>query len=301
MNKKVLLSLATAATLTFTSLGAINADAASNNNQKVTHYNQYTKLQNFVHTILNDKSTSFISWNKIHFVLGKHSVSLCPVFPKPEVNNPSVETPKPEVDNPTTDTQKPEVDQPTTETEKPEVNNPSVETEKPEVDKPSVETPKPEVDKPSIETPKPETNKPEIENPQPEEEKPSTSTVSAFEQKVVELTNAERAKQGLKPLTLDVELSKVARIKSQDMRDKNYFDHNSPTYGSPFDMMKKFGISYKTAGENIAQGQRSPEEVVKAWMNSQGHRENIMNANYTHIGIGHVADNNYWTQMFIGK
>ncbi len=129
----------------------------------------------------------------------------------------------------------------------------------------------------------------------------TTSAVSAFEKKVVELTNAERAKQGLAPLTLDTELSKVARTKSQDMKDKNYFDHNSPTYGSPFDMMKSFGISYKSAGENIAMGQTSPEQVVQAWMDSPGHRENIMNSSFTHIGVGHVASGNYWTQMFIGK
>ena len=73
------------------------------------------------------------------------------------------------------------------------------------------------------------------------------------------------------------------------MQTKNYFSHTSPTYGSPFDMMKAYGISYKSAGENIAMGQRSPEEVVQAWMNSQGHRENIMNPNFTHIGVGHVA------------
>ncbi|RFU66430.1 sporulation protein [Peribacillus saganii] len=128
-----------------------------------------------------------------------------------------------------------------------------------------------------------------------------TSAVSAFEKQVVELTNAERAKQGLKALQLDTELSKVARVKSQDMKDKNYFDHNSPTYGSPFDMMKKFGIQYSSAGENIAQGQTSPQQVVQAWMDSPGHRENIMNSSYTHIGVGHVSSGNYWTQMFIGK
>lgn len=129
----------------------------------------------------------------------------------------------------------------------------------------------------------------------------ATTSVSAFEKKVVDLTNAERAKQGLKPLTLDVQLSKVARIKSQDMHDKNYFDHNSPTYGSPFDMMKSFGISYKSAGENIAMGQTTPEQVVQAWMNSAGHRANILNSSYTHIGVGYVASGNYWTQQFIGK
>ena len=85
------------------------------------------------------------------------------------------------------------------------------------------------------------------------------------------------------------------------MKDNNYFDHNSPTYGSPFDMMKQFGISYTSAGENIAQGQQTPEEVVEAWMNSQGHRENIMNASFTHIGVGYVESGNYWTQQFIGK
>ncbi|MFD4818100.1 CAP domain-containing protein [Peribacillus butanolivorans] len=142
-------------------------------------------------------------------------------------------------------------------------------------------------------------------NSQPEkntDEKTETSSeLSAFEQQVVKLTNAERAKQGLAALKIDTELSKVARLKSQDMKDKNYFDHNSPTYGSPFDMMKKFGISYTSAGENIAQGQKTPEEVVEAWMNSQGHRENIMNSSFTHIGVGYVESGNYWTQQFIGK
>ncbi|PAD21226.1 CAP domain-containing protein [Terribacillus saccharophilus] len=133
------------------------------------------------------------------------------------------------------------------------------------------------------------------------EEKQATEGLSAFEQQVVDLTNKEREKAGLKALKADTELSKVARAKSKDMADNGYFDHNSPTYGSPFDMMKSFGISYKTAGENIAQGQKTPEEVVKAWMNSQGHRENILNPDYTNIGVGYVENGNYWTQQFIGK
>jgi uncharacterized YkwD family protein len=136
---------------------------------------------------------------------------------------------------------------------------------------------------------------------QTQEAAPASSEVSAYEKKVLELTNQERAKAGVPALKLDEELSKVAREKSRDMQSKGYFDHNSPTYGSPFDMMKQFGISYTTAGENIAMGQKSPEEVVQAWMNSEGHRKNIMNANFTHLGVGHVADGNYWTQMFIGK
>ena len=108
--------------------------------------------------------------------------------------------------------------------------------------------------------------------------------VSSYENEVVRLVNIERSKQGLKPLASDWQLSRVARYKSQDMRDKGYFSHTSPTYGSPFEMMKSFGISYRTAGENIARGQKTPSEVVNAWMNSSGHRANILNSSFTKIG-----------------
>ena len=126
------------------------------------------------------------------------------------------------------------------------------------------------------------------------------SGVASFESEVVRLVNIERSKKGLKPLTEDWQLSRVARYKSQDMKDKKYFSHTSPTYGSPFDMMKKFGITSRTAGENIAMGQRTPQAVVTAWMNSSGHRANILNPSFTKIGVGYVASGHYWTQMFIG-
>lgn len=128
-----------------------------------------------------------------------------------------------------------------------------------------------------------------------------SSSVTAFESEVVRLVNQERAKQGLSPLTQDWQLSRVARYKSEDMKKLGYFSHTSPTYGSPFDMMKSFGISYRSAGENIAKGYTTPEAVVKAWMNSPGHRANILNSSFTHIGVGYVASGNYWTQMFISK
>jgi uncharacterized YkwD family protein len=174
---------------------------------------------------------------------------------------------------------------------------------------------KPEEEKQTIPTQQPTAPAPEpVEQPaaQPVKEQPTQPTqtsegtsapsqVSAYEQQVVDLTNQERAKQGLPALKLDTELSKVAKEKSVDMKNNGYFSHTSPNYGSPFDMMKQFGISYRAAGENIAMGQRSPEEVVNAWMNSEGHRKNILSSSFTHIGVGHVADGNYWTQMFIGK
>lgn len=119
-----------------------------------------------------------------------------------------------------------------------------------------------------------------------------------FAQQVAELVNQERAKAGLKPVQMDAALSKVALAKAQDMSANNYFDHNSPTYGSPFDMMKQYGIQYSTAGENIAMGQQSPQEVMQQWMNSEGHRQNIMNPAFTKIGVGFT--NGYWVQEFIG-
>ena len=126
------------------------------------------------------------------------------------------------------------------------------------------------------------------------------SAVLAYEAEVIRLVNAERAKEGLSPLTANWELSRIARYKSQDMRDNNYFSHTSPTYGSPSTMIRSFGLRFRASGENIAKGYSTPAAVVAGWMNSSGHRANILSANYTEIGVGYVAAGNYWTQMFIG-
>ena len=127
-----------------------------------------------------------------------------------------------------------------------------------------------------------------------------SQAVRAYEQEVVRLVNARRAQNGLKPLAENWELSRVARYKSADMAGKRYFSHESPTYGSPYQMMRSFGISFRSAGENIAYGQRTPAAVVGAWMNSSGHRANILSSSYTQIGVGYHEAGNYWTQMFIG-
>ena len=126
------------------------------------------------------------------------------------------------------------------------------------------------------------------------------ASILAFENEVIRLVNDQRAKHGLKALSANWELSRVARYKSQDMVDNRYFSHTSPTYGTPFQMIRAFGLTYRTAGENIAYGQRTPQAVVSAWMNSSGHRANILNASYTQIGVGYVSSGHYWTQMFIG-
>lgn len=131
---------------------------------------------------------------------------------------------------------------------------------------------------------------------------PNLDDVKALEQKVIDLVNRQRAYNGLQALKANWELCRVARYKSQDMIDKRYFSHQSPTYGSPFRMMESFGIRFSAAGENIAYGQRTPQEVMNSWMNSPGHRSNILNPTYNQIGVGVAKAANgtfYWTQMFI--
>jgi len=133
---------------------------------------------------------------------------------------------------------------------------------------------------------------------------PSDSTSpsnSNFEKKVAELVNVERQKNGLPALYLDTAISNVARMKSKDMADNNYFGHQSPTYGSAGEMLLKFGITWSAWGENIASGQKSPEDVVSQWMNSPSHRENILSPNFAFIGVGYCTNSSgktFWTQMF---
>ena len=126
------------------------------------------------------------------------------------------------------------------------------------------------------------------------------SQVTAFEDEVVRLVNDIRRQNGLSPLTANWELSRVARYKSQDMLDRGYFSHTSPTYGTPFQMIKAFGLTFRTAGENIAKGYSTPQAVGNGWMNSSGHRANILNASYTQVGAGHGARGHYSSQMMIG-
>lgn len=150
----------------------------------------------------------------------------------------------------------------------------------------------------------PQLSNPDLIYPGQEINIPRLKSVKSVERQVIDLTNQERQKAGLAPLQLDWQLSRVARYKSRDMRDTGYFAHRSPQYGSPFEMMKSFDVQYSSAGENIAVGQTSPEQVVREWMNSPGHRKNILNGTYTYIGVGYAKGGSYgtyWTQMFISK
>lgn len=120
---------------------------------------------------------------------------------------------------------------------------------------------------------------------------------------VIKYMNDERAAHGLSPLTKDPKLMDIAQRKSNEMVEKNYFLHTSPTYGTPFDMMKNFGITYKTAGENLA-GNATMKAVVDSWMNSEGHRKNILSNTYNYVGVGVTKSDRYGyvvSAMFIGK
>lgn len=121
------------------------------------------------------------------------------------------------------------------------------------------------------------------------------------------LVNEERTSRGIAALTLNSRLTELAVLKSRDMRDNNYFGHTSPTYGTPQQMLDRFGVSWRAYGENIAAGQATPEEVMRVWMNSPGHRANILDPRFTDIGVGYVSGTatsryqHYWTQLFIQK
>lgn len=131
----------------------------------------------------------------------------------------------------------------------------------------------------------------------------TSSNMNSDEKEIFNLINQQRTNNGLSALKVDNEVQRLARIKAEDMVTNNYFSHTSPTYGSPFDMLKSFKISYKTAGENIA-ANSSNSGAVNAWMNSSGHKANILNSSFNYTGIGVVNSSKYgkiFVQMFIGK
>ncbi|NIK72406.1 CAP domain-containing protein [Paenibacillus sp. BK720] len=126
-----------------------------------------------------------------------------------------------------------------------------------------------------------------------------------FEDEVFALVNQAREAAGLQALTRLEVLFEAAEAKAQDMRDNHYFDHLSPTYGTPGQMLAQFGVEWTAYGENIAAGQRTADAVMEAWMNSPGHRANILSPKFTHLGIGYAPGTTdsryraYWVQEFI--
>lgn len=131
---------------------------------------------------------------------------------------------------------------------------------------------------------------------------PEAAPLKAIEDEIIRLVNLQRSYNGLSPLTYNWQVARVARIKSQDMINNNYFSHYSPVYGSPFKMLESYGLKFSSAAENIAYGQKTAQAVMDAWMNSPGHKANILSKTVTQIGVGCAKASNgtlYFTQLFI--
>ncbi|KLU70104.1 MAG: hypothetical protein RHS_4061 [Robinsoniella sp. RHS] len=213
-----------------------------------------------------------ISNSDIKAELEKLGINISEITNCPDINNPETETPE---------TNAPETNAP--ETEAPETNAP--ETNAPETEAPETNVP---------ETNAPETNAPETNAPETD----GSQDVSAA-RKVADLVNQERAKAGLAPLEVKVNLQTAAQVRAKEIEKS--FSHTRPNGSSFSTVLSENGVDYRGSGENIAWGQRSPEEVMNGWMNSDGHRANILNKNFKYIGVGYHVNSNgtgYWTQLF---
>ena len=193
------------------------------------------------------------------------------------------------------ETEAPETEAPETQAQETE----APQTEVPETEAPQTETPETE----APETEAPETEAPQMEAPQTEApvvQEPKTDAAAlSYAEQIVKLVNAERAKEGLPAVQLDAQITAAANIRAREIVQQ--FAHTRPNGSSFYTVLKENGISYMGCGENIAYGQRSAEEVMDGWMNSSGHRANIMNKNYKNIGVGYYQDARgvkYWVQLF---
>lgn len=263
---------------TITSLGLAVGMSLSVQAANINDINVQIKNKNCV--VITGKVNDLPEVNNIIEDIGNElyngSLGNCQIITFPNCNKP--ETNQPETNKP--ETNKPETNQP--ETNQPEINQP--ETNQPETNKPEINQP---------ETNQPETNAPETNKPETDKEDKS------FAEQVADLVNAERAKAGLSPLTLDKEISSAALIRTKEIETS--FSHTRPDGRKFSTVLTDKGIRFRGAGENIAWGYVSPEKVMEAWMNSEGHRANILDPDYKKIGVGHnknSAGTNYWTQLF---
>lgn len=286
--------------ITCTTLALLMLTASATNVYANENCDRYYSVQVFDNTknICKILGTKICSSDDCE-LLNKPATETTTQQAKPEITTQT----KPETTTEITTQARPEVTTEVTTQTKPEVTTEATTQAKPEVTTEITTQAKPEVTTEATTQAKPETTTEKVTQATTEATTETTTSAQSgsYAQQVLDLVNAERAKYSLSPLTLNSSVSKVAQVKAEDMKNNSYFSHTSPTYGSPFDMLKQFGISYSTAGENIAKGQKTPQAVVNAWMNSEGHRANILNKNFKQLGVGYVGGSTtYWVQMFIG-
>jgi uncharacterized protein YkwD len=219
--------------------------------------------------------------------------------------NPSTSNPGTGTTTPSTCPTKPSTSTPGTGTTKPDTSTPGTGTTKPDTSTPGTGTTTPDTNNsgngtttPGTNTPGTGTTTPDTNNSGNGNSGTETNANKSYVEQVVDLVNAERAKAGLSALTMTSELNAAAQIRAQETTQS--FSHTRPNGSSFSSVLKESGISYRGAGENIAWGQATPEDVVTAWMNSEGHRANILNKNYTSIGVGYYLNGStpYWSQLF---
>lgn len=303
--KKITL-LTTAALLSITFLGSqkMTVDAAAPGSRQISTYGNRIIISNIPSKLPGVQGGVGIIGNDcdkdIQSILQDILQNYCPPTGKPDTNLPG----KP--DNNVPDQNLPDIEIPDTNTpdnnnpETPDHNRPDSKPEAPDHNRPDNKPETPDHNRPDSKPEAPDNNRPDSKPETPDNNTPETENQSYLNQ-VLKLVNAERAKAGLAALTVDKNAQAAAQVRALEIETS--FSHTRPNGSSFSTALKEQNVSYRTAGENIAWGQRSPEAVMEAWMNSAGHRANIMNANYTKIGIGYHQNArgvNYWSQLFIG-
>lgn len=299
------LTLLTAALFTVTALGSRSLTVQAQSPLTDDVADTYTNQKRVV--VLYGKEE--LSSSLIEKLLDCIAPSLRPSLPEtewPETERPDAENPEgwqPDTEQP--DMERPETEQPEnggSDVEKPSPDNEQSETEKPENETPDSERPddnEPQPEQPDTE--QPDGNKPQPETPEntPNNDAEQDSEHASYIRQIIRLVNKERAKEGLSALTENSKINAAAQVRAREIVTS--FSHTRPNGSSFATALKEQGVSYRRAGENIAWGQRTPEEVVTAWMNSPGHRANILNPSFKAIGIGYykdASDVKYWTQLF---
>lgn len=227
----------------------------------------------------------------------KDSNVTCPDIPgtgspeQPGTQNP-VTPSQPDIQEPAAPSQ-PDIQEPITPSQ-PDTQEP-VAPSQPDIQEP-VTPSQPNTQEPAAPS-QPDTQEPAVPV-QPDHETAEDSLVHPYVKQVLDLVNQERINAGLSELKLDAGITAAANIRAKEI--KQSFSHTRPNGSSFSTVLTEQGISYRGSGENIAWGQRTPQQVMEGWMNSDGHRANILNKNYTNIGVGFYQKNgvNYWVQLF---
>lgn len=237
----------------------------------ITNANTASNIRNTIQNNISSKLPNNITIESICEQIGWNgTISDCPILgDKPNTDKPNINKPN---------------------TDKPNINKPN--TDKPNTDRPN--TDKPNTDKPN--TDKPNTDRPNTDKPNTN--LPSQNT-SQFAQEVVRLVNVERQKAGLSSLSMNTNIQKAAQVRAKEQEQS--FSHTRPNGSNFSTVLAENGVNYRGSGENVAWGQKTPQAVMNDWMNSPGHRANILNENFTSIGVGYYQSSNgtsYWAQLF---